>query len=126
MKYTGLFLVTLAVFFNLPFARLAATFDYPDILRQPAGVILTAFTAGGPALIATWYGFALAALLFIPAALAHAFTNARLTTAPALAISAALIGVLSAIAGYLMLTLWMITSGLLLIRPWRRAGVAVA
>ncbi len=108
MKPTGLSLIALAVFFNLPFARLAATFDYPDILRQPTEVILTAFTAGGPALIATWYAFALAALLFIPVALAHAFAKNRLTTAPALAISAGLIGSLSGLLQAMGLLRWVV------------------
>jgi hypothetical protein len=108
MKLTGLSLIALAIFFNLPFARLAATFDYPDILRQPTEVILSAFTAGGPALIATWYAFALAALLLIPVSLAHAFAGTRLTTAPALAISAALIGSLSGLLQAMGLLRWVL------------------
>ena len=103
---TGAGLIALAVFFNLPFARLAATFNSPDILRQPTTTILAAFTAGGPALIATWYAFALAALLFIPAGLAHAFASNRLTTAPALAISAALIGTLAGLLQAMGLLRW--------------------
>jgi hypothetical protein len=108
MKPTGLSLIALAIYFNLPFARLAATFQYPDILRQPTEAILTAFTAGGPALIATWYAFALAALLFIPVALAHAFARGRLTTAPALAIAAGLVGSLSGLLQAMGLLRWVV------------------
>ncbi len=108
MKPTGTALIALAIFFNLPFARLTATFDYPAILRQPTEVILTAFAAGGPALIATWYGFALAALLFIPASLAHAFAASRLTDAPALAISAAIAGTLSGLLQAMGLLRWVL------------------
>jgi hypothetical protein len=108
MKPTGLSLIALAILFNLPFARLAATFNYPDILRQPTETILAAFTAGGPALIATWYAFALSALLMIPVALAHAFTRNRLTTAPELAISAALIGTLAGLLQAMGLLRWVL------------------
>jgi hypothetical protein len=106
MKPTGLSLIALAVLFNLPYARLASAFDYPGILRQPTAAILTAFTAGGPALIATWYAFALSALLMIPVSLAHAFTRGRLTTAPALAISAAIIGTLAGLTQAMGLLRW--------------------
>lgn len=108
MKPTGLSLIALAVLFNLPFARLAQTFNYPDILRQPTETILAAFTAGGPALIATWYVFALSAMLMIPVSLAHAFARHRLTTAPELAISAALIGTLAGLLQAMGLLRWVL------------------
>ena len=106
MKLTGLSLIALAVLFNLPFARLAAIFDYPDILRQPADAILTTFAAGGPGLVATWYVFALSAILMIPVSLAHAFALGRLRTTPELAISAALIGVLAGLLQAMGLLRW--------------------
>ncbi len=56
---TGMACIAIAVGFNLPFALLAAQFDYPDVLRHPAGDVLTAFAAGGTALVWTWYAFAL-------------------------------------------------------------------
>jgi hypothetical protein len=71
-RVIGVALVAFAIGFNVPYSLLAATFEYPDILRQPPGVILTAFTAGGPGLILTWAGFALAALLLAPVAVAMA------------------------------------------------------
>ena len=51
------------------FATLGFTFDYPTILREPVGNILTRFQAGGPALIAQWYSMVFASMLFVPAAL---------------------------------------------------------
>ena len=42
------------------------TFEYPDNLRQPASYVLERFDAGGPGLVATWYGFMLIAVLFVP------------------------------------------------------------
>lgn len=51
------------------YAALTITFDYPAVLRHDPGDILTAFRAGGPALVAQWYLMALASVLFIPAGL---------------------------------------------------------
>jgi hypothetical protein len=65
----GLGLVVLGVGMNIPFAVLGATFDYPDILRRPTADVLVRFQAGGPALIATWYAFAAAALGLGPVAI---------------------------------------------------------
>ena len=51
------------------FTTLGFTFDYPSILREPVGDILTWFQAGGPALIAQWYSMVFASILFLSAAL---------------------------------------------------------
>jgi hypothetical protein len=51
------------------YGLLTMTFDYPGILREPAGEILRRFAAGGPTLVLIWYGFALTPALFIPAAI---------------------------------------------------------
>jgi hypothetical protein len=51
------------------FASLGVTFDYPAILREPTGEILTRFQAGGPFLIAQWYSMVFASMLFVPASL---------------------------------------------------------
>jgi hypothetical protein len=53
---TGLLLLVLPVAYNLFFTLLARGFDYPDILRQPAGQVLERFTAGGSRLVLTWWG----------------------------------------------------------------------
>ena len=106
-------LAALAIGFNLPYARLAVSFDYPGILREPAEVILRAFAAGGPGLILTWYAFAAAALAFVPVAMAHALTGQRLRTAPALAIAAAVAGALAGLFQAMGLLRWvMVEPGL--------------
>ena len=51
------------------FTSLGFTFDYPTILREPVGEMLTRFRAGGPLLVAQWYGMVLASVLFVPASL---------------------------------------------------------
>lgn len=58
-KWTGWFFITGAVLVNIPYTLLIMNFDYPDILRQPAGEILTRFQAGGASLIYTWLGICL-------------------------------------------------------------------
>ena len=59
---TGIAAIALAVAFNVPFSVLASIFDYPDVLRRPAGEALDMFAAGGPVLIVVWYSFMLTAL----------------------------------------------------------------
>jgi hypothetical protein len=53
----GLFLVS-ALTFAAAATALSATFDWPDVLREPAEVVLPAFAAGGPALVWTWFAAA--------------------------------------------------------------------
>lgn len=77
VRALGIIFIVFAIGFNVPYAWLGANFDYPGILRQPAGEILTAFTAGGTPLILAWGGFALAALLFAPIAVAMAMVTRR-------------------------------------------------
>ncbi len=108
MNRTGTALIALAIFFNLPYSRLAATFQYPDILRQPTEVILAAFTAGGSDLIATWYAFALAAMLMVPVGIAHAFAKGRMAKTPELAVSAAMIGALAGLLQAMGLLRWVL------------------
>jgi Domain of unknown function (DUF4386) len=59
-------LIAVPVAFNVTFTLLARSFSYPDILRQPAGNILTRFSAGGTRLLIVWWAFALTALLMVP------------------------------------------------------------
>jgi hypothetical protein len=56
-----------AVAVLIPYTVLTIIFDYPDILRQDVGTVLTKFHKGGPALIATWFAFAITGFPLIPA-----------------------------------------------------------
>jgi len=62
----ALFLIAVPILFNVTFTLLARSFSYPDILRQPAGSILTKFSAGGTQLVVQWWAFALTALMMVP------------------------------------------------------------
>ncbi len=98
--------IALAVVFNAPYAVLVATFDYPDVLRRPAGEALDLFAAGGGGLILTWHGFALSALALAPLAFALALTPARVARAPALAVGAAIAGAMAGLAQAIGLWRW--------------------
>src|SRR4051794_41624723 len=64
-----------ALTFGAAATVLSSTFDWPDILREPAGVVLPAFVAGGTSLVWTWfatawtYALLLVPILLLPAAL---------------------------------------------------------
>ena len=69
-----LFVVS-ALAFAAAATTLSVTFDWPDILREPARVVLPAFHAGGAGLVWTWfatawtYGLLAIPILLLPAAL---------------------------------------------------------
>ena len=112
-KITGIAAIVFAVFFNIPFSILGATYEYPDILRRPAAVALDKFAAGGSSLILTWYGFGLAALLLIPLAIALSITRERLVQHPAASIGAAIAGALAGLAQAIGLMRWVFAIPLL-------------
>lgn len=57
-KLTGTLFVIGAILVNIPYTLLIMNFEYPDILREPTGYILTKFQEGGTGLIFTWFSFA--------------------------------------------------------------------
>jgi hypothetical protein len=67
-KLTAALLVAAAVLSNVAFTALGSIFDYPDILREPADDILTAFRASQGLIVAWFSVLALAAALFAPIA----------------------------------------------------------
>ena len=67
-RLTGFILILMPIAFNVFFTLLSVTFEYPDILREPASYVLRTFEAGGSGLVAVWYGFMLTAVLFVAVA----------------------------------------------------------
>lgn len=92
----GVLLIAFAIYFNVPYSLLAASFDYPAVLRKPPGEILEAFAVGGPALILTWWAFMMAGLLFAPVAVCVARVTRGQMAAPIAALGIAA-GVVQAI-----------------------------
>jgi hypothetical protein len=74
-RVTGWLLVIGAVAFAVAATILSSTFEWPDILREPAEVVLPAFVDGGTSLVWTWFAVAwtyailLVPILLLPAAL---------------------------------------------------------
>ncbi|MFD1507002.1 DUF4386 domain-containing protein [Georgenia yuyongxinii] len=91
-----------AITFAVAATVLSTTFDWPDILREPAAVVLPAFTEGGSSLVWTWfatawtYGLLAIPILLLPAALGRRDDPAlRVATwAGAVSVVLALIGFL--------------------------------
>ena len=66
-RTTGALFVTGALAFAGAATALAATFDWPDVLREPADVVLPAVVAGGTGLVWTWFATAWSyAILLVP------------------------------------------------------------
>jgi hypothetical protein len=66
-RVTGWLLVVGAVAFAVAATMLSSTFEWPDILREPPQVVLTAFEDGGTGLIWTWFAVAWTyAVLLVP------------------------------------------------------------
>lgn len=62
----GLFLLG-ALAFAVAATVLSSTFEWPDILREPASVVLPAFVEGGSSLVWTWFAVAWTyAILLVP------------------------------------------------------------
>jgi uncharacterized protein DUF4386 len=73
----GLFLVGALAFGGVA-TVLSSTFDWPDILRDPADVVLPAFVAGGTSLVWTWFATAWTyAILLVPILLLPAVLGRR-------------------------------------------------
>jgi hypothetical protein len=101
-RTTGALFLIGALAFATAATFLSATFDWPDILREPADVVLTRFAAGGPSLVWTWfatawtYAILIVPILLLPTALGRRDDAALWvgTFAGAIAVVLALIGFL--------------------------------
>ncbi len=74
-KAIGLLLIIGAIGVFVPYTILTITFEYPDILRQDTGTILTKFHDGGGKLILTWWAFA---ILGLPLLIAYILVGQKL------------------------------------------------
>jgi hypothetical protein len=69
-RTAGSLLIAVPLIFTAGFTGLQMTFEYPDILRQPAGAVLTRFAGAGADLHVYWYAMMFAALLMTGGAIA--------------------------------------------------------
>jgi hypothetical protein len=66
VRVAGGLMVGAAVLANVGFTMLGSRFDYPDVLTEPAGDVLTTFHADAPAIGALFATLAVASALLIP------------------------------------------------------------
>lgn len=66
-KIIGLLLIVGTLLLFVPYTILTIIFDYPNILREDPGVILTKFYGGGTPLILVWWLFAIVGLPLLEA-----------------------------------------------------------
>ncbi len=102
-KTIGWLLIAGAAGVFIPYTILTIIFEYPDILRQDTGVILTKFNEGGGQLIATWFAFALMGLPLIPA---YILIGQKLENKSSLVRIATSIGVIGLIVQMIGLLRW--------------------
>src|SRR3954454_11341727 len=77
-RTTGALFLAAALAFAGAASVLSSTFDWPDILREPADVVLPAFVAGGTSLVWTWFATAWTyAILLVPILLLPAVLGRR-------------------------------------------------
>jgi hypothetical protein len=77
-RTTGGLFVAGALAFAGAATVLSSTFEWPDVLRQPADVVLPAFVAGGTSLVWTWFATAWTyAILLVPILLLPAVLRLR-------------------------------------------------
>ena len=102
-KIIGLLLILGAIGVFIPYTVLTIIFDYPDILRQDAGFILTKFHDGGSSLIFTWFLFA---VLGIPLIIAYILIGQKLENKLSFVRWATTLGVISGIVQVIGLLRW--------------------
>jgi hypothetical protein len=100
----GALLIIAPLAFTAGFTGLQMTFDYPDVLRQPAGDVLTRFATAGIDLHIYWYAMLAAALALIPASVLTALHFWKRD--PVLAGLSAAVGVLAGLVQALGLIRW--------------------
>src|SRR6188474_3739240 len=102
-KTIGILLILGAVGVFIPYTILTIIFDYPDILRQDPGFILTKFHEGGASLIFVWFLFA---ILGIPLIIAYILIGQKLESRISFVRWATTLGVISGIVQIIGLLRW--------------------
>lgn len=99
----GWLLIIGAVAVLIPYTILTIIFEYPDILRQDVGTVLTKFHEGGSILIATWFAFAITGLPLVPA---YIMLGQKLESKNTLVRPATIIGTIGLIVQMIGLLRW--------------------
>lgn len=102
-KIIGILLILGAVGVFIPYTILTIIFDYPNILRKDAGVILTKFHEGGASLIFVWFLFAIFGL---PLLIAYVLIGQKLESKYYFVRWATTLGIISIIVQIIGLLRW--------------------
>ena len=102
-KFIGIMLILGVAGVLIPYTILTIIFDYPDILRQNAGVILTKFHEGGATLILVWFLFA---FLSLPLLIAYVSLGQKLESKFYFVRWATTLGIISGIVQIIGLLRW--------------------
>jgi Domain of unknown function (DUF4386) len=102
-KLIGILLIAGAIGVFIPYTILTISFEYPDILRQDAGTVLSKFHEGGSSLILIWWAFA---ILGLPLLIAYILIGQQLENRLGLVRWVTTIGVISGIVQMIGLLRW--------------------
>jgi hypothetical protein len=102
-KIIGRLLILGAIGVFIPYTLLTITFEYPDVLRQDAGVVLTKFDAGGDSLVWTWWAFA---MLGFPLLIAYLLIGQQLSSKLSMVKWVTTLGVISGVVQIVGLLRW--------------------
>ncbi|MFD2574229.1 DUF4386 domain-containing protein [Spirosoma soli] len=102
-RLIGRLLIAGVIFVMVPYTALTMIFDYPDILRQSPGIVLTRFQEGGATLIFTWWLFAIGGF---PLLQAYVLIGQKLEQQNHAVRWATTVGVISAITQIIGLLRW--------------------
>ena len=102
-KTSGFLLIAGAVGVFIPYTILTITFEYPNILRQDAGTILTKFHSGGSSLVLTWWAFA---ILGLPLLVAYILIGQKLESKLTFIKWVTTFGVISGVVQIIALLRW--------------------
>jgi hypothetical protein len=103
-KTIGMLLIAGAIGVFIPYTVLTVTFEYPDILRQDTGSILTKFYKGGSSLILTWWwAFA---IFGVPLLIAYILIGQKFENRHSVIRSATTLGIISVVVQIIGLLRW--------------------
>ena len=102
-KIIGYLLIAGSLLLFVPYTLLTTTFNYPDILREDAGIILTNFHNGGTKLIWIWFAFAIVGLPLLPA---YVLIGQKLESKSSFVRSATVFGIIGLIVQMIGLLRW--------------------
>jgi hypothetical protein len=102
-KTIGVLFLTGAIALFIPYTALTIIFEYPDVLRQDTGTVLTKFHEGGSTLIWTWFAFAITGIPLLPA---YILLGQKLENKSSLIRVATIIGIIGLIVQMVGLLRW--------------------